>query len=641
MIENSATTEKLNYFGFLFGVFLLVIGVRLVLIDMHAVTTPYWDDWGIGGFLAKSVTEGLTFNDFVRDANEHRLVFNRILSLLLFKLNHHQWDPQVSMIANTVIWALFCVFMVRLVIIHLEPQQRIVVLAVLLALFIYPLSLVNILWGVQTHTYTMILFSVLGCWYAYSKALSAKWFFGIICLFAATLTLAGGTFAAFSVAALSTLSFLTHKDSRRDSALTAAAAALAGLFGLMLILVQANDASSQVSINLSDFLTSFLKVMSWPNSQFVWPSIFLSIPALLLLAQYFFHRDSSNNLQLIRFTLTVYGFVVLIALAVAYARGAQGIGPARRYFEFLSLLPIASLLSVVLLTKIKVSRFANTSGIFIGIWLALIIAALPWLQEVNRFTLEDRANIKPVQEKLVRSYLNTRELSVLEGKPFRHAPFPRADLLAGMLDELNEADVLPTLLQTPQPLTWRADNASTQIEQSPFMVNGTFSAAKNLFRQKRLGEDVFGSYKPLKGGMAAVGKFESEVIRINRSYASIPVLGYLGYPGLILKLVDVGSGREFNITPESLDSKNAEFWSTIQLAIPRGYYRVVAEDNNPNLWFAFATPRSMGRLSYFSEKLVKHSHWVWKFGLILLLISLRQRLFNLVTTRDHQSAGYA
>ena len=52
--------------------------------------TPYWDDWTIGLFLNRSVTSGLSFEDFYYTVNEHRLMFNRIIALLVFKANQLQ-----------------------------------------------------------------------------------------------------------------------------------------------------------------------------------------------------------------------------------------------------------------------------------------------------------------------------------------------------------------------------------------------------------------------------------------------------------------------------------------------------------------------------------------------------------------------
>jgi len=628
MYSSSTESNRLNTVLFILAIILIVAGVRIVLIDLYAAQTPYWDDWMMGAFLSKSVSEGLVFSDFFTDANEHRLVFNRVLSVLIFDLNHQQWDPKLSMIANTLIWAATAAFFFRLVIKHIDIERRPLLFFVLFILFVFPVSLVNILWGIQTHTYTMILFSVWGCWYTTYRALSKKWWFGIASLAAASLTLAGGTFAAFGVVGVKLLSLIVDKENRRDALISLIAAGLAGGFGLAFILVQPGSSSAPAALTLSDAISAFLKTMSWPYYPYAWPAFILAVPVILLLIQYL--RRPHQQTQLSQFALSVFGFALIIALAIAYARGVGGHGPARRYFEFMTLIPIVSLMSFLLLRRAQTGAAKTAlSGLLVA-WLAIFVLSFPWHHSVVTLTLKERGVIQPAQERLTRTYLNTRDPETLENQPFQHVPFPRNADFITILDEMNEQNTLPALLQAPKAIEWRLDITAAEREESAFMVNGTFIASQGKFKVNRLGEDVFGSYKPRAGGMEATGRFESDVIRIDRSFAAIPFQGYLGYPGLELKLVDVGSGEEFNIAPEVLDSKFNEYWRMIYMPVPRGYYRLVATDNNPQLWFGFATPRSVGRLSYYVRDVLEHGHWLWKIGLLLLLVSCRTSLLKLV-----------
>jgi len=623
---------KVNYLLFLLAAGLLFAGIRFTLIDLYAVQTPYWDDWGIGSFLEYSISSNLSFSDFYQDANEHRMMFNRILTLGLFYANHRQWDPFVSMVANTLIWALIGVFFVRLALRYHHAINTPALLVTLLTLFCLPLSLVNILWGIQTHTYTMILFAVCGCWYSLYKPLSAKWCLGIVSLFAASLTLAGGTFAAISVAAVHFACLVLDSKKRRDNTITAIAALAAGCFGLSLILSQGDTKTMHQTLTLTDAVTTFLKAMSWPNSRWVWP-VFISIIPIVWLS-FEVAKNRSTPHRLVRFVLSQFLFITLVCIAISYARGAGGLGPARRYFEFMALLPLTSVMAYLLLNIPKAQISRRFIGSLAAGWVALFILSVPWLVYGLKYTLDERAYLKPIQERLVRTYLNTKDSSILSNRPFRHVPFSQPDKFSKALDNMNEADMLPHLLQTPKPIRWSPDYTPALIEGSAFIPNGTFIATKGKFNLKRVGEDVFGSYKPQAGGVNATGRFESLAFKLNRPYASVPVLGYLGYEGLTMKLVDVGSGEEFEVIPREIGSEYAEEWRSVLLPVPRGYYKIVAEDNHKKLWFGFAAPRSVGRISYYTQKLLDHSVWVWGLGVFLMLISIRGSFINLLAKQD-------
>lgn len=61
---------------------------------------PYWDDWGIGGFLHNYLNGGVAFADFFTPVNEHRMLFNRLISVAVFELNQQQWDPMIMKIGR-------------------------------------------------------------------------------------------------------------------------------------------------------------------------------------------------------------------------------------------------------------------------------------------------------------------------------------------------------------------------------------------------------------------------------------------------------------------------------------------------------------------------------------------------------------
>jgi len=625
-MNSNTSGATLNNILLFTAIVLLVVGGRLDLMNSLAVGTPYWDDWGIGGLLLKSHTTGVTFHDIVVDANEHRLVFNRLMSIFFFYLNQRQWDPMISMLFNAFVWAASGVLLAFIARKHSSEINSTLLISLIIILWAAPLSLVNILWGVQTHTYTMILFSLMGCWYTGYRAFSAFWWLGMLSLAAASLTLAGGTFAAFSVMTVQIIALLSNSDSdsRRQNSRTLIAALLMGVFGLSLILFQTHG-SAPAGFELSSSIITFLKSMSWPYYTQIWPAFIFVAPVVIILISTF--RNERGLTELSRFSLAVYGFVVIVCLGIAYARSWDGIGPARRYFEFLALASISSFLALLQIQKLKSALSKALHKLLVAAWILCCLWAIPSLMVTVEYTLDDRAVVKPAQEKFIRGFLNTRDESTLEFQPFRHIPFPED--FEGLVLDLADANLLPYQIQPPIPLQRSANQTRADVEKSPFIKNGSLIASTGKFRNTLFEEDIFGSYKPRDGGMQAMGSFESAEFTTLRSYAAVPVTGYLGYEGLNLAIINVDTGQKTDIVPDLINSKFAEQWRNILVKLPRGTYKVVAEDTNPDLWFGFATPRPVGRLSYWLQQLMDQGRWIWKIGILLLLLSIRTPLANM------------
>lgn len=140
---------------------------------------PYWDDWGFASFLQDYQNGKLTFADFLVPINEHRMFFNRLISVAVFELNHQQWDPVVMMLINAGIWTLSGVLLLYITIKHQRQFNALPLILIILMICLYPVSPVNALWGVQTHNYMMILLAVSACWFINQPVLSAQWWLGL------------------------------------------------------------------------------------------------------------------------------------------------------------------------------------------------------------------------------------------------------------------------------------------------------------------------------------------------------------------------------------------------------------------------------------------------------------------------------
>ncbi len=627
--------SKSNSFLLIFSVIALIIGVRLEIIELFGSQTPYWDDWGLGGFLTDYKVYGFELERLFRPANEHRITFNRIMSLALFEMNQQQWNPIVWMIANATIWAASGALMVSVINRYAPQPSRVALMVVAITFWVLPFALVNILWGIQTHTYTMVLFSLLGFWWTTNRPFSGKWFAGIFSLAAATLTLAGGTFASVAVIGVSLMLFIAtsrtdnSRSNRQQYLKTSIAALLPAVLGFALIAQVAGGSDKELV--LTDSITTFLKTMSWPNYKGLWPAFVFAAPVVLLIVQIFKHGEAPSRFT--RFVLSIYAFTVIVATGVAYARGLGGPSPAPRYFEFLSLIPLSSLMALCLLSSGRYRVGANTLALMFGGYLLAFGSGLSHQAATVDHVLKEQKKYKALQTLNTSRYLNTGDYAELENQPFRHIPFPHSDIFQAILDKMSAADTLPPSLQPQPDLQWYPEASDEEIQSSAFFRNGTAVLHEEILGSDHLGAPAYGSFNPEMGEEEATGRFESAALRINRSFAQISYMGDISSPDMQLYLEDVGSGDRFYIEPVATPRYAHQYpmtkWLTTQLKLPRGYYKIVAQDNSETGWFAFSSPRPVGRLSYYAQELSSYGHYLWQFAILLLLWSLRHSLIGL------------
>jgi hypothetical protein len=256
------------------------------------------------------------------------------------------------------------------------------------------------------------------------------------------------------------------------------------------------------------------------------------------------------------------------------------------------------------------------------------LAAIPTLHRAYAFTVKNQIQVKTQHKKNLLSYLNTKEEKWLQKTSHMHIPFPRSQALINMIDKFNREGILPYQLQTPKPLEYDFRWSIDKIAESPFIVNGTVKASTKEHEIRPFEQNVFGSYKPKDLGVQAVGMFESTEFHHDKDYIAVPVTGYFGYPNMSIKLIDAVNGQEFDLPLGHITNKTVETWRYIVFKLPKGYYKLVAEDWNKTLWFGFATPKSVGRWSYRIEQLITSTYTVWMLGCLFILVSVRRFLHS-------------
>jgi hypothetical protein len=299
------------------------------------------------------------------------------------------------------------------------------------------------------------------------------------------------------------------------------------------------------------------------------------------------------------------GWVILQAASIAYARSQGGNTPDSRYMDILMWGIIVNFLSFYLITQTWYGLPRWIKPYFnqlISLWIVFFVLGIgvlfvkdtwPGIQYKNLLSHEQLKN--------TREFIRTGQLSVLKNKPHLHLPYPVPEHLARWLANPKMRSILPHSLTVPPLL-------QSHQKQSVFVANGFYPTTG-----KYQNETVLGSYNNNRN--QGVGKFESTPIQLKHSYMEIPVAGYLGKEGLSLQLVVEGQEKPIMITPPQLPR---EQWVSYYVRTPNKPFKLVAIDNNPDFWFAFAMPRSLGALSFVTIKLLEYGWIVLLIGISLL-----------------------
>jgi hypothetical protein len=204
----------------------------------------------------------------------------------------------------------------------------------------------------------------------------------------------------------------------------------------------------------------------------------------------------------------------------------------------------------------------------------------------------------------LREFMTTDDLAGLAAKPFPlQLPFPDPLLLANAwLRHPYLRGVLPSEMRDPLKI------ATDLRQDGPFVANGAYPTTPTDPDRPSLG-----SFTTL--GNPSVGRFESRTLPPCHRPALLKfqVAGYLGEPKLSLSLREVASGRQKDVQVPGLAM---EQWIDARIPCPAVPFTVVAEDHNPDYWFAFREPIEVGWLTAIADSLVARG-----FGLLLISLA--------------------
>ena len=433
-----------DHAGWAISLFLVILGGKLWLIHHAATSLPLLDQWdGEGGGVFLPYLQGhLSLADLLRGHNEHRILFTRLLDLALLQLNH-QWDNQLEVVVNAVIHAAtltgFGCVMARLLGKICWP----VIWLPLTLVSVPPFAWENTIWGFQSSFYFLLLFSLLTIvLLILSKPLTFRWWLGVAAGVATLFTMASGFLAAAAVIAVIVLEQLKLRSGWRGRSLTTLTVCALVLLAGLLLAPTVPQHKVLHAHSLGDFLRALTITLAWPLTG--WPAFALLNLVPLVLLGWLYLRSRGNDFAAEKVVFGVAIWVVLQALAAAYARGADGKPPPSRYMDLSSFMMVAGCLaSAIVLTRYQ-ARLLFRVGL--GLWFAACLWGLWSL--ADHAVRVDIPKQQVDQERLLEA---TREF-LATGSP---APLQAPDLqippLAKLLVMLRSPEIRGILPECVQP----------------------------------------------------------------------------------------------------------------------------------------------------------------------------------------------
>jgi hypothetical protein len=594
-----------GHLAWMLAIFLPGMGVKLLMILGSNGTVPYWDQWDgelVDTFIPHFAHQ-LTLADLIRPHNEHRVFWTRLLALALLLING-QWDAQLQMVVNAVLHCTVMAGFGRLMAALMGKRCWPFIWLPLTLAVALPYGWENTLWAFQSQFYFLLLFSLLTIWLlGTSPPNTARWRMGILAGIAVLFTVGSGFLAAAAVAALAACELAkTPSDWRRQWPTIAAGVALT-ILGLCLTagIPQHDELRAH---SLREFLFALGNYLSWPTGLHPWLAPLNLFPLLALAWIYF--RSSERHRPAQQMVLGIGFWVLLQALASAYARGAGGKPPVWRYMDSACFTFIANCLSITLLFARYRPRLR-----FKPVWCAAFtLWALPCVWSL--WTLNDYAwhGVLPIwtarqtaRLNSTRAFMAANDEKIFESQDQIYIPHPNVGLLVLLLRTPEIRDILPASIREPLKVTPLPGHDQT------FVTNGW-----QLDQPDPPTETSWGSWSGT--GTAARGVFESAPIT-NGSfpYLEISVAGDLDQPGLSLDLVDLKSGA---VTRARTPSAPGRRWTNIVMREPGDDFKIVARDDSATGWLAFKAPREMARWSYWATRLMERWRYVLAAGFVCL-----------------------
>lgn len=202
-------------------VFIAIFLSRLFFLMSAGGSVPFWDQWGGENSIFSAFESGsLTLAQMFAPHNEHRIFWTRLLTIILFELNGHQWDNQVEAFASNFIYSISLTIPVLITSIKSHKNQAISVAVAVTLMGILPFGWENTLVGFQSQFYINTLLAFIAIAVSSFGAIKLRTAITLTILILASLaSMANGVLTAFACAGVLIARGANQRDlqSRRDA----------------------------------------------------------------------------------------------------------------------------------------------------------------------------------------------------------------------------------------------------------------------------------------------------------------------------------------------------------------------------------------------------------------------------------------
>lgn len=433
--------EILPFIGF--AVF--VLGVKLAIIAIYGNATPYWDQWAAeADQVYRPWLEGsLHWMDLFVAHNEHRILTTRLLALALLELNGRIWDPLLQMKVNAAIHVASLSLLLFYLNKAFSPRNKTALFIFSALLFAIPFGWENTLAGFQSQFYFLLLFSFVFLWTmsAY-QTYSINWWMGVVAGGLCVVTMASGALTVLAGSLILVFRRLIVKD--KEGVAISAIVLLIVLAVVTISLTPSIDRHAALKAqSVPQFLKALVTVLSWPTNKL--GVVIIQVPVLLLVMTIFFKKEYQSPAYLFIAAMTLWLFGQFISIAYGRAVGLT----APRYLDLFAIGLVLNFAALIILLSQANTKHKLSYGLGFVIWFATITISFFISAEKLSDDLKIKATKGLEQEKNVRAYLCTGDISHLQNKPFEFIPYPYPEILKSLLDNPAIRSVLPGNIYMP------------------------------------------------------------------------------------------------------------------------------------------------------------------------------------------------
>jgi hypothetical protein len=591
--------------------FSAIAGARWAIFDRYGTDLPEWDQWDAEWqAIVVPWSQGhLHAADFLQPHNEHRIVLARLAAFALTCANG-QWDQRWEALCVALLPAAIAASLWLLAGPRLSKPWGISFYLLLLAVYCLPLAWQNMLSGFAFPQFFLIGLALAGLWtLPFAEPFAPAWWAGSASIVLSLGALASGFFAAAVVLLILCLQRLSKERSLAKIAPALAVCLLTIAVGILTRTAFPGHDSLKAA-NASDFFWTTAKAIGWPAFDLNWGLCSLALFAPWATVAFFALKEAGRSDPHPRWTRFLAGagvWVVLQALAAAYARGAGGPSPASRYVDTLIVGVIVNFLCLHGLWQRAAfrPRARDMLAIFIGGWALLVTAGLAGETKLSWDQISPFPAYHRACEEHVRGYLVTGDESYL-----RHPeiPYPAEWTMKYDLDLAAKVNRLPASVRRPLPLApagsgpargfvrWDARSAEGHVP--PVLARSGLSPATAALPNE-VTWGCYGTELPAHGP----AQWSSRPFHVAEGkWLEFEVAGGIGRPGTALEVGDAASGKVVaTVLPSGIPGDR---WLPAQVWLSSGDFVIRASCDDRTTWFAFAEPVEMSRLS----------HWAWQLS---------------------------